>query len=116
MIGKNIVKIRKEKGLTLSELAEKADVSKSYLSNIERHIKQNPSIQVMEKIATVLDVDLNTLLEESSPENNNKSKVQEWNHFLNELKASGINQEQLREYRSVLEFIKWKNNQNKGLD
>ena len=111
MIGKNIVKIRKEKGLTLSQLAEKADVSKSYLSNIERHIKQNPSIQVMEKIATVLDVDLNTLLEESLE--NNKSEVQEWIHFFNELKANGINQEQLREYQIVFEFIKWKNNQNK---
>lgn len=30
--------ISKKKGLTLSELAERAGVSKSYLSNIERNI------------------------------------------------------------------------------
>ena len=44
MIGKNIYWLRKEKGLTLSELAERANIAKSYLSNIERNINQNPSI------------------------------------------------------------------------
>ena len=49
MIGKNIYWLRKEKGLTLSELAERANVAKSYLSNIERDINQNPSIQYSRK-------------------------------------------------------------------
>ena len=49
MIGKNIYLLRKEKGLTLSELAERANIAKSYLSNIERNINQNPSIQIVEK-------------------------------------------------------------------
>lgn len=38
MLGKNIYQFRKKRGLTLSELAERAGVSKSYLSNIERNI------------------------------------------------------------------------------
>ena len=54
MIGKNIYLLRKEKGLTLSELAERANIAKSYLSNMERNINQNPSIQIVEKIAQVL--------------------------------------------------------------
>ena len=58
MIGNNIYRIRKQRGLTLSELAKKALISKSYLSNIERNLNKNPSIQVMEKIAAVLHVDL----------------------------------------------------------
>ena len=43
MIGKNIAEIRKKRGYTLSELAELANISKSYLSNIERNINKNPS-------------------------------------------------------------------------
>ncbi|WP_165998214.1 helix-turn-helix domain-containing protein [Bacillus sp. Cs-700] len=107
MIGQNILKIRKAKGLTLSELAERAKVSKSYLSNIERNLKQNPSIQVMEKLAYVLDVELNMLLEED--EKKHHLSDQEWIDFVEELRKSGIRKEQLREYKTVLEFIKWQN-------
>ena len=62
MIGKNIYEIRKQRGFTLSELAERAKISKSYLSNIERNINKNPSIQVIKKIAMVLEIDLKALL------------------------------------------------------
>ena len=40
MIGENISTIRKNRGYTLSELAEQAHISKSYLSNIERNLKR----------------------------------------------------------------------------
>ncbi|MGX2961370.1 helix-turn-helix domain-containing protein [Peribacillus sp. JNUCC 23] len=49
-----MLRIRKQRGLTLSELAEKAFISKLYLSNIERSLNKNPSIQVLEKIAGFL--------------------------------------------------------------
>ena len=62
MIGNNISSIRKQRGFKLSELSEKTGISKSYLSNIERNLKQNPSIHVMERIAAVLNVDLKSLL------------------------------------------------------
>ena len=62
MIGNNIYKLRKQRGLTLSELAERAKISKLYLSNIEREINKNLSIQVINKIAVVLHVDLSILL------------------------------------------------------
>ncbi|WP_273851263.1 helix-turn-helix domain-containing protein [Guptibacillus spartinae] len=107
MIGQNILKIRKSKGLTLSELAERAKVSKSYLSNIERNLKQNPSIQVIEKLAYVLDVELNVLLHEDEKRPN--LSEQEWVAFVEELRKSGIRKEQLREYKTILEFIKWQN-------
>lgn len=54
MIGSNISELRKKKGMTLTELARRAKVSKSYLSNIERNLNQNPSIYVIEKIAAEL--------------------------------------------------------------
>ncbi|WP_088041606.1 helix-turn-helix domain-containing protein [Bacillus sp. EAC] len=108
MIGKNILKIRKKKGLTLTQLAEQANISKSYLSNIEREINDNPSIHVMEKISTVLGVDLKNLLA-TKPENPILPES-EWVELVKVLKESGIEIEKLHEYRSVFEFVKWQNN------
>lgn len=107
MIGKNIQRIRHSQGLTLSELAERANISKSYLSNIERNLNQNPSIQIVEKIASVLAVDFRMLIgiksvDDEFPEN-------EWLDFVNELKESGVGVEQLEEYKTVIEFAKWQN-------
>lgn len=112
MIGKNIYEIRKKKGLTLSELAERANISKSYLSNIERNLNQNPSIQVVKKIALVLDVDLKTLLKSGTSQEENQPPDEEWIDLVNELKESGIDREQLQEYRTLIEFIKWQNRSN----
>src|SRR5690625_3506921 len=105
MIGENIQRIRSRKGLTLSELAERADISKSYLSNIERNLNQNPSIQIIEKIASVLEVDFRMLI----GINNIGDQIpeDEWLDFVNELKESGVGTEQLKEYKTVIEFAKW---------
>jgi XRE family transcriptional regulator, master regulator for biofilm formation len=106
MIGKNIYEIRKRKGLTLSELAGRANISKSYLSNIERNLNRNPSIQVMGKIALVLDVDLKMLLRTGTNEEEEKLPDKEWIDLVSELKESGIEKE---EYKTLIEFIKWQN-------
>lgn len=45
MIGNKIYKFRKQRGLSISELAERAKISKSYLSNIERNLNSNPPIK-----------------------------------------------------------------------
>lgn len=49
MIGKRVKQLRTERGLSLTELAEKAGVAKSYLSTIERDIQSNPSIHFSRK-------------------------------------------------------------------
>ncbi|MFZ3577240.1 helix-turn-helix domain-containing protein [Virgibacillus sp. DJP39] len=106
MIGKNIQEIRKQKGLTLSELALRANVSKSYLSNIERNLNMNPSIQIMEKLAKVLGVDLRKLIDLKS----DKSILEhEWLEFIKDLQESGVEKEQLQEYKSIIEYAKWQN-------
>ncbi|WP_226038108.1 helix-turn-helix domain-containing protein [Aquibacillus saliphilus] len=107
MIGDNIYKIRKQKRLTLSELAERANISKSYLSNIERNLNQNPSIQIIGKIAKELNVNIDTILGLNQKKANQPET--EWLDFVNQLKASGIEKEQLQEYKTVIEFVKWKN-------
>ena len=109
MIGSNISTIRKRRGLTLSELADRANISKSYLSNLERNLNKNPSIQVIEKISTVLDVDLIMILQVNSPEESKQLIESEWLEFIYELKDSGVEKEQLQQYKAVIEFIKWQN-------
>lgn len=53
--GEKIRSYREERGLTLAELAQKADISISYLSELERGTKQ-PSLKSLNKISTALNI------------------------------------------------------------
>ena len=55
MIGDMIAKARKEKGMTMKEMAEKCGISIGYLSHLEKGSRDNPSKEVMENIAVVLN-------------------------------------------------------------
>jgi len=107
MFGKYIYHVRKIQGYTLTQLAKRVGISKSYLSSIERDLKQNPSIQVMEKIAEALGVDLNDLLQNSTEQLKAQHLEQEWVDFMNEFIQSGIQKDQIQEYRILVEFLKW---------
>ncbi|MBT2736744.1 helix-turn-helix domain-containing protein [Bacillus sp. ISL-7] len=109
MIGKTMYEFRKQKGLTLSELAKRTKISKSYLSNIERDLNRNPSIDVVKRIATVLDVELDIFL--SIEKTNDVPQVvdQDLIDFAAQLKETGIEIEQIKDYKTLFEFIKWKN-------
>jgi XRE family transcriptional regulator, regulator of sulfur utilization len=61
-ISKNLKSIRKEKGLTLDELADVSGVSKSMLGEIERG-GTNPTILVLWKIADGLRIPLTKLID-----------------------------------------------------
>ena len=63
-IGKNIKKYRSVKGFTQKELAEKSNISRSYLADLERD-RYNPSLDVLKLIANSLEVDLSELLGET---------------------------------------------------
>ncbi|MBO5479229.1 MAG: helix-turn-helix transcriptional regulator [Clostridia bacterium] len=54
MYKNQIREYRKQKGMNLYELADKAGISTGYLCHLEKGTRSNPSIQVMEKIAKVL--------------------------------------------------------------
>lgn len=60
----NILRILDEKGMTKSELASKADMSVSFLSDLTTG-KANPSLKIMESIGTALETPLPMLLESS---------------------------------------------------
>ncbi|WP_018660544.1 helix-turn-helix domain-containing protein [Heyndrickxia acidiproducens] len=104
MIGDRIKSYRLQKELSLSELAEKAGVAKSYLSSIERNIQSNPSIQFLEKISQVLGVPVNTLLHDKIDETTAELDA-EWEQLVIEAMNSGVSKEEFREF---LEFNKWK--------
>ncbi|MEW9671177.1 helix-turn-helix domain-containing protein [Ammoniphilus sp. 3BR4] len=109
MIGKRIQRLRQDKGLSLSELAERAGVAKSYLSTIERDIQSNPSIQFLEKISAVLGVSVNAFLHDE--EDIEPSHLDaEWINIVQDAMSSGISKEQFRE---CLEFHIWRQNRTK---
>lgn len=46
--------IRKEKGITLTDISTITGISVGYLSHLERGSRKNPSLEKMDKIAKVL--------------------------------------------------------------
>ncbi|WP_246942986.1 helix-turn-helix domain-containing protein [Bacillus pinisoli] len=106
MIGQRIKQYRLRKQLSLSELAERAGVAKSYLSSIERNLQSNPSIQFLEKVSAVLGVSVNTLLHDQE---STSAEVEEldsdWAKLVRDAMNSGVSKEQFREF---LDFNKWK--------
>lgn len=62
IVGKNIRTCRTNAGLTLEQLAEKADLSWPYLSEIERG-RENISLDKLARLAQALEVRLSKLLE-----------------------------------------------------
>lgn len=66
-IGSNIKMIRLEKGLSIKELAEMADVTTSLISQIE-HDKANPSINTLLAISTALNTDIRLFFQGYTPD------------------------------------------------
>lgn len=64
IIGNNIRRLRKEKGLRQIDLAVAVGIDSSYLSEIENK-KRNPTILLLDNIATVLEVSLIELLSDN---------------------------------------------------
>lgn len=56
-IGEFIRSKRKEKGLSVRELARRTGVSQPYLSQLETGSHNNPSLDILRKICKQLDVD-----------------------------------------------------------
>ena len=60
-VGENIRKLRKEKGLTQQELADKCGLSKNGLWNYENENRE-PTIKTLENISKALNVTVNDLI------------------------------------------------------
>ncbi|MEO6389347.1 MAG: helix-turn-helix transcriptional regulator [Croceibacterium sp.] len=60
--GINVRKARKEAGYSQEALADLAEVARSYMSDVERGVR-NPTLKVVERIAATLGVEASRLLE-----------------------------------------------------
>ncbi|MEI2403950.1 helix-turn-helix domain-containing protein [Niallia taxi] len=103
MVGTALKRLRLEKGYSINELSDRAGVSKSYLSYIERGIQKNPSLQVLSKLASTLDTHVEELLETNPTSTDNLDS--EWVNLVEEAIKEGITKDQFSCY---LEFIKFK--------
>jgi transcriptional regulator with XRE-family HTH domain len=61
IVGANIRRLRKAKGLTQEQLAHEAGVAMRYVAGVER-AEENPSLKFLVKIAEALDVEPAILL------------------------------------------------------
>lgn len=60
-IGDNIKRLRKEQKLTQIELAKKAQISRSYLADVEND-RYNASVETLKSIAAALDCNISDLM------------------------------------------------------
>lgn len=106
MIGQRVREMRMEKKLSLSELAKRTKITKSYLSNIERNISTNPTIDVIQKLANGFKVHPSVLLNCKE----DKKEPQSTNDSLEYIKyrINFMDNEQLRELKDYADVIQWK--------
>lgn len=71
-LGEKIRRLRKEKALTIEQLAEQTDSSKGYIWELENSDTRKPSAEKLIKIAVILNVDIEFLLDDSkdTPDDN----------------------------------------------
>ncbi|NGP44508.1 helix-turn-helix domain-containing protein [Bacillaceae bacterium SIJ1] len=102
MIGDEIKRLRLLRNLSLSELASRANVAKSYLSSIERGLQQNPSLDVLNKLANELNVQVTHFLSHAEKEN---LLDDGWLQLAKEAMDSGMTKKELRDF---IEYHRWR--------
>lgn len=85
--GNRIKRLRRSKGLTQEQLAEKLRVSRTYIGKIEKSSQVGP-IELTVELAVFFDVPLeHLLLGNECPTNNRRRGLQRIIAFLSELEA-----------------------------
>lgn len=78
MLGENLKRLRLSLGLGVNDLSRISEVNASYISAIENGKKNNPSRNVLEKLAQALNVSVEVLLiEKMIPDNEKNIDVSE---------------------------------------
>lgn len=83
LIGYRIKELRKSKGLSQEELAERAETSPNYLSRMERGT-ENPTMDMLIKLANALEVEMWEMFD-FGHEVGQKELKETMNRFLKEL-------------------------------
>ncbi|WP_318507723.1 helix-turn-helix transcriptional regulator [Bacillus sp. T3] len=115
MLGKQIKNLREQHGYSITELAKLANVSKSYLSLIERDIKKNPSLLFLDKMAKTLNTNIEYLLGtdmDDKQKNRNSDLDNDWTDLI----LLAINSGACKvEFRNYLDTIKCQKNKKQGV-
>jgi XRE family transcriptional regulator of biofilm formation len=75
LLGKQLADLRQRAGLSVSALAEKAGVAKSYLGKVEKGEVDNPGLATLDLIAKALNVTLDDLLNPPGPKSKHKARA-----------------------------------------
>lgn len=67
-IGEKIQQLRMEKKWSSGRLARESGVSRGYLWQIESGVKESPSLHILQKLASVLGVNVSDLCDIDAPE------------------------------------------------
>lgn len=110
MIGERIKSLREQKGYSITKLADLAGVSKSYLSYIERNVQNNPSLQVLAKIAFHLDTNIEFLLGEELAPKVWVDEVldEEWHTIIRDAVDEGMSKGDFRALKDLVRSNKWR--------
>ncbi len=94
--------LRKKHGYSITKLASLADVSKSYISYIERGIQTKPSPYILSKLARILHISVEELMDDTK---GYKKIDQEWMNLLIEAVENGLNKQDFKIY---IDYMKYK--------
>lgn len=108
MVGSKIAEIRNRKDISLSRLAKDAGISKGYLSNIENGIKENPSVELLEKISKALSVNVSDLFD-NEPIDDNLDEMEEDMKILFS-KAKQLSKDNRQKVLKMIEIFTEENN------
>jgi XRE family transcriptional regulator of biofilm formation len=113
MIGERIKLLRQEKGYSISKMAKLATISKTYLSQMERGLQSNPSLQLLNKISATLETNLESLLADAKPKKYEDIELdEEWMKLIRQAIDDGLKTEDFQEYRKYIRFQTWMKEQN----
>lgn len=97
--GERLKKLREEKDLTQTQLAEILNIPNQSISNYERDYRK-PDYETLSIIADYFNVSTDYLIK------GNTSKNQDGNlHFFD---FTGLNEKEIEDIKSHIEFVKWK--------
>jgi transcriptional regulator with XRE-family HTH domain len=106
MLGERLSNLRKNKGLSQYELADRLGFSRGKLANYEQGSRQ-PDYDTLQKIADYFDVSTDYLLgREDSTQSNEKKEVENENLFYFNLE--GLSEEDIEHLKEHIEFLRRK--------
>lgn len=103
-VGAKIRELRKEKKLSLRHVGEKTGLDHSYIGRIERGEISSPSLDTLQRIADVLQVELSTFFGEKGQLPDELKEVGvEWITFAKEMKERELTPEQIKIFLKFLD-------------